>query len=153
MSLVFTAPRAFCRRGPLSRGGGSASLCSGFSHRVQGPGCAESRVEAHGLSFSMAYGIFLGQGSNLCLPALAGDLLHPSHQGSLVAFFFFSFHILAISYDTCLSLCGLIHLARSSLGPSALLQMTSLDHFSRLRSIPLCIRSPSSLSITLSMDS
>ena len=47
--------------------------------RLQGRGSA---VVAHGLSCSMACGIFLDQGSNLCLLHQQADSLPLSHEGS-----------------------------------------------------------------------
>ena len=44
-----------------------------------------SLVVAHGLSSSMACGIFQDQGSNLCLLHWQADSLSLSHQGSLNA--------------------------------------------------------------------
>ena len=47
-----------------------------------------SAVVVHGLSCSAACGIFLDQGSNLCLLHWQVDSLPLSHQGSLMLFIF-----------------------------------------------------------------
>ena len=64
-------------RGLLSSCCGGASHCRGFSVAETG-----SIAAAHGLSCSSACGIFLDQGSNLCLLHGWVDSLTLSHQGS-----------------------------------------------------------------------
>ena len=68
--------------------------CAGFSLRwlllSQSRGCrhAGSVVVAHRLICSLGYGIFLDQGSNLCLLHWQADSLPLSHQGSPTSTFF-----------------------------------------------------------------
>ena len=64
---------------------------------------------------------------------------------------FSRFHIYALIYDICFSLCDLLHSVWQSLGPSTSLQMTQFCSFLWLSNIPFYIRTTSSLSIHLSM--
>ena len=64
---------------------------------------------------------------------------------------FSKFHIYALIYNICFSLSDLLHCVRLSLDPSTSLQMTQFQSFLWLSSIPLYIRTTSSLSIHLSM--
>ena len=61
---------------------GSLLLDRLFSLVVESGGYMGSAVAAHGLTCSVAHGIFLGQGSNLCLLHGQADSLSLSHQGS-----------------------------------------------------------------------
>ena len=56
----------------------------------------------------------------------------------LLVQFVHRFHIWVKSYGICLSLTGLLHLAKCSLGPSILLQRVKFSSFLQLNSIPLC---------------
>ena len=83
----FIAVRAFLqlwRAGATLQVWGASFLqwWSPFLHRLQSTG---SVVVAHRLSCSMACGIFLDQGLNLCLLHWQTDSLPPSHQGSLLS--------------------------------------------------------------------
>ena len=81
----------------VASGGHSSSRCAGLSLsrplllRSTGSRCAGSVVVAHGLSCSVACGIFPDQGSNPCPLHWQADSQPLRHQGSPILFFYFIF--------------------------------------------------------------
>ena len=93
--FIFGCAGSLCYVQAYSSFGVPASHCSGFScgraqalgHSARGPKNAVSVVALHGLSCSVAYGVFLDQGLNSCPLHWPADSQPVDHQGSPISAF------------------------------------------------------------------
>ena len=91
------------RAGATLHCGARASHCGGSSCcRARALGAQASVVVAHGLSCSVACGIFLDQGSNPCAPHWQADSQPLHHQGSP---FFDFFYWSLVDLQCCINFC------------------------------------------------
>ena len=93
--FIFGCAGSLCYVQAYSSFGVPASRCSGFScgraqalgHSARGPKNAVSVVAVHGLSCSVAYGVFPDQGLNSCPLHWPADSQPLDHQGSPISAF------------------------------------------------------------------